>query len=168
MRTIVTFSLFLLFFSNCTKSGLRYGSSGAERPASNGTAVKSQSSTNSTIRFGRILQEYLGKPYAGRSRFDSGLDCSLFTGEVFKKYAKIQLPRKSEDQFQSGASVNGHDLQFGDLVFFQTDGKAVSHVGVYVGHNEFIHASSSSGVILSGMNEKYWSKRFVGARRVLE
>lgn len=167
MKTIAGFIFLMLLFSNCTNTSLRYGSAGGERPVSSGTALKTHTSTNSTIRFGRILQGYLGKPYAGRSKYDSGLDCSLFTGEVFKKYAKIQLPRKSEDQFQSGAPVKGNDLQFGDLVFFQTDGSGISHVGVYVGYNEFIHASSSSGVILSSMGEKYWAKRFVGARRVL-
>ncbi|HEX2896828.1 MAG TPA: NlpC/P60 family protein [candidate division Zixibacteria bacterium] len=167
MRTIITLFSLSLIFSSCTKSSLRYGGSGGESPARSGAVTNSQSSTNSTIRFGRILQGYLGKPYGGRSKYDPGLDCSLFTGEVFKKYAKIQLPRKSEDQFQSGTPVKGNDLQFGDLVFFQTDGSGISHVGVYVGYNEFIHASSSSGVILSGMSEKYWAKRFVGAKRVL-
>jgi len=128
----------------------------------------SHRSLESSIRFGRILQQYLGKPYAGKSHFDSGWDCSLFTSEVFSKFAKIQLPRTAEDQFTAGHDVKRGSLDFGDLVFFRTDGKTISHVGVYVGHNEFIHATNSNGVIISNLSEKYWSKRYLGARRVLD
>jgi len=159
--------LLLIIVLGCTKSYPRYGSV-EERPSGQSKSVQSNHSVNSSIKFGRILQEYLGKPYAGRSRFDPGLDCSLFTGEVFKKFAKIQLPRTSEDQFKAGGPVNSGELAFGDLVFFRTDGNRISHVGVYIGHDEFIHASTSNGVIISKMGEKYWAKRFMGARRVLE
>lgn len=167
---LTRFAVWLLFLVaiGCAKSSFRYGSSGADRPSQTEYSSKSPNSINETIHFGRILQEYLGKPYSGHSCFDPGLDCSLFTSEVFKKYAKIQLPRKSEDQFKSGSAVNNNELSFGDLVFFNTDGKSVSHVGIYVGFDEFIHASTSNGVTLSKMDEKYWSKRFVGARRVLK
>jgi len=159
--------LLLIVAAGCTKSFPRYGAAG-ERPAGQSHSVQSRHSVNATIKLGRILQEYLGKPYAGRSRFDPGLDCSLFTSEVFKKYSKIQLPRTSEDQFKDGKPVNSGELAFGDLVFFRTDGSGISHVGIYVDFGEFIHASTSNGVIISKMSEKYWEKRFVGARRVLE
>lgn len=128
----------------------------------------SHDSVNSRIRFGRILQSYLGKPYVGRSKYEKGLDCSLFAGEVYHKFAKIELPRTVENQYQTGSKINLSDLRFGDLVFFITDGRKVSHVGIYTGYNEFIHASTSSGVIISRLNDKYWSKRFAGARRVIE
>ena len=163
----ITFIALILAAISCSPSSPRYGAS-ESRPVNQNHTVLSHSSINSTIAFGRILQVYLGKPYAGRSRYDPGMDCSLFTGEVFKKYAKIDLPRKSEEQFKAGDPVNGGQLVFGDLVFFNTDGKSVSHVGIYVGHDEFIHASTSNGVIISGMNEKYWAKRFMGARRVIK
>jgi len=161
----VIICLVLTAVVGCAKSYPRYGSTG-EIPRASGQSSNSGGSTNATIKLGRILQEYLGKPYAGRSKYDPGLDCSLFTSEVFKKYAGIQLPRTSEDQFKTGAPVNKDRLAFGDLVFFQTDGPGVSHVGVFVGHDEFIHASSSNGIIISSLKEKYWSKRFMGGRRV--
>ncbi|MGH8015011.1 MAG: C40 family peptidase [Candidatus Zixiibacteriota bacterium] len=151
----------------CSKSYTRFGSS-AEIPRASTDSVSSRSSTNTSINFGRVLQNYLGKPYAGRSKYDPGLDCSLFTAEVFKKYAGIQLPRTSEDQFKSGSHVKNERMAFGDLVFFHTNGGGVSHVGVFIGHDEFIHASSSNGVIISSIKEKHWAKRFVGARRVIE
>lgn len=145
----------------------RYNSGGSEMP-NQARTVLTYRSTNSTIKFGQILQGYLGKPYAGSSRYEPGLDCSLFTGEVFKKFAKLKLPRTAEQQFSTGKPVDRRKLQFGDLVFFNTDGKKVSHVGVYVGHNEFIHASSSSGVMISNLGEKYWSQRYLGARAILD
>ncbi len=163
----ITILFLIVFVLGCARSQPRYGVS-ESRPANTGSAVHSNSSVNTTIKFGRILQVYLGKPYAGRSRYDPGLDCSLFAGEVFKKYAKIELPRKSEDQFKAGEAVKNGQLTFGDLVFFNTDGQSVSHVGIYIGHEEFIHASTSNGVIISGMNEKHWAKRFMGARRVIK
>lgn len=151
----------------CANSRPRYGADGS-RPVRDERTSNSYKSINSTVAFGRIIQGYLGKPYAGRSKYDSGMDCSLFTGEVFNKYAKLTLPRKSEEQFKAGDPVEHRQLAFGDLVFFNTDGRGVSHVGIYVGHNEFIHASSSNGVIISRLDEKYWSKRYVGARRVIK
>jgi cell wall-associated NlpC family hydrolase len=60
------------------------------------------------------------------------------------------------------------DLYFGDLVFFDTGGKGVSHVGIYVGFDEFVHVSSTDGIIISNLTDKYYSKRFLSARRVME
>ncbi len=163
---IITIFIIILNLG-CANSRPRYGDDGS-RPAHEERTNNSYKSINSTVAFGRIIQGYLGKPYAGRSKYDSGMDCSLFTGEVFNKYAKLTLPRKSEEQFKTGDPVEHRQLAFGDLVFFNTDGRGVSHVGIYVGHNEFIHASSSNGVIISRMDERYWSKRYVGARRVIK
>ena len=110
-------------------------------------------STNEYIRFGSILQKYLGKPYKGRSQWDSGLDCSKFTSDVFRDFNKTILPRKSADQYQVGEEVPRNRLKYGDLVFFRTERDRISHVGVYVGHNGFIHASTSRGVIISNLSE---------------
>jgi cell wall-associated NlpC family hydrolase len=127
-----------------------------------------QMTTKEYIRLGQILQKYLGKPYAGSSKWEPGLDCSKFTRDVFREFNGTQLPRQAEDQFKAGRQANRRRLKFGDLVFFRTDGHSISHVGVYIGYNEFIHVSSSRGVIISGLSEKYWAERYVGARRILE
>jgi cell wall-associated NlpC family hydrolase len=119
-------------------------------------------------RLGWILQAYLGRPYKSNSQYQPGLDCSEFTREVFREYLHTEIPRTSEEQFNLGREIPKARLEFGDLVFFRTDGNSVSHVGVWVGYDEFIHASSSEGVIISRMDEKYWSKRYAGARRILE
>ncbi len=158
--------LFMIFVVGCSPYP-RYRTDGATQP--HRPAVKStKQSINPNIKFGQILQSYLGRPYRGRSKTDPGLDCSLFTSEVYKKYNKTRLPRTVADQFKTGIPIGKNKLRFGDLVFFKTDRKKVSHVGIYMDYDEFMHASSSSGIIITSMKNKYWSKRYIGARRVVE
>jgi cell wall-associated NlpC family hydrolase len=113
----------------------------------------------------------LGTPYrAGGSHPDTGMDCSGFVRHVFERMAGIRLPRSSREISQQGRSLIAAELQPGDLVFFNTLDQAFSHVGVYVGENRFIHASSSrtGTVMVSDMTQPYWSRRFDGARRLLD
>jgi cell wall-associated NlpC family hydrolase len=78
------------------------------------------------------------------------------------------MPRTSKEQWTVGRSVSKAELQIGDLVFFaNTYTTGVSHLGIYVGDNQFIHASSSKGVIISSLDNTYWAPRYHGARRVL-
>lgn len=125
-------------------------------------------STNEYIRLGQIIQQYLGKPYKGKSRWDEGLDCSLFTEQVFREFNRRVLPRKAEEQAKEGSDVPRNLLRYGDLVFFRTERSRISHVGIYVDNNQFVHASTSRGVIISNLNEKYWAKRYAGGRRILK
>lgn len=105
--------------------------------------------------------------YGGRSA-DSGFDCSGFVAHVFRQAAGLALPHNARAISQNGAQVSKTELKPGDLVFFNTLRRAFSHVGIYLGDNRFIHASSSSSgdVMVSDLSEKYWSKRFNGARRL--
>jgi len=93
-------------------------------------------------------------------------DCSGFVNFCFDKIG-VGLPRSSRDMFTVGTPVNDDSLKPGDLVFFNTSGKSISHVGIYHGTGTFIHASTSSGVIVSSLGDRYWGPRYVGARRVL-
>ncbi len=112
----------------------------------------------------------VGTPYKyGGNLPETGMDCSGFVSHVYGQIAGIQLPRSSQEISRHGTALEPVDLQPGDLVFFNTLNRAFSHVGVYVGENRFIHASSSQTgtVMVSDMNQPYWSKRFDGARRLL-
>jgi cell wall-associated NlpC family hydrolase len=120
------------------------------------------------IQLGMILQRQLGRPYAGRSKWEEGVDCSQYTRDAFREFNGLQLPRTVAEQFTQGTEVARSRLRFGDLVFFHTTRERVSHVGVYVGFNEFIHVSSSNGVTITNLSEKYWAQAYVGARRVLQ
>jgi cell wall-associated NlpC family hydrolase len=110
-------------------------------------------------------QNYLGTPYLWGGSTPSGFDCSGFTQYVFAKN-EINLPRISRDQYNVGTPVAFNDLQPGDLVFFSfiSDGQ-VSHVGIYLGDNQFISATTSKGVIISSFSP-YWNNAYVGAKRV--
>lgn len=104
--------------------------------------------------------------YGGNST-DTGFDCSGFVRYVYGQVSGLALPRSTQSISQAGTQITRNELQPGDLVFFNTLRRAFSHVGIYLGENRFIHASSSNtgNVMVSDMNEKYWSKRFNGARR---
>ncbi|HOD66452.1 MAG TPA: NlpC/P60 family protein [candidate division Zixibacteria bacterium] len=165
----VTAILLLLY------TGLLFGCAGyprytgglVERPAEVGER-QVDFTTAEYVRLGLIVQSFLGKPYAGASPYDPGIDCSLFIREVFEKYGRIKLPRTAEEQFAAGTQVHRNLLRYGDLVFFRTVPGQVSHVGVYLGNDDFIHASSSRGVIISSLREEYWARSYAGARRVLD
>jgi len=152
--------------AGCT-SYPRYRGGSSTTPLERGITNKNLT-TEEFVDLGLILQSYLGRPYKGKSNSDPGLDCSEFTGEVFRQFNKTRLPRTSADQFKVGKKVQPKRLRYGDLVFFRTERDRVSHVGIFVGHGKFIHASSSRGVIITSMSEKYWAKRFAGGRRILK
>lgn len=111
---------------------------------------------------------YLGVPYAEGGRNSSGMDCS---GLVYKAFAEagVSLPRSAREMWKVGKRVHYRNLRKGDLVFFKTKRERVSHVGIlHDPENKiFIHASSSRGVVLSSIEERYYKKRYIGARRVI-
>lgn len=112
----------------------------------------------------------IGTPYKfGGSDPEKGLDCSGFVKRVYKETADISLPRSASEMSKQGEPVAREDLEPGDLVFFNTRKRDNSHVGIYAGNGEFVHASSSrtKQVTVSSMAQKYWATRFNGARRVL-
>ncbi|MEW5994480.1 MAG: NlpC/P60 family protein [Candidatus Zixiibacteriota bacterium] len=164
-RPALLIPVLLAALVGCTANP-RYRTGGAERPAE----VRQRPgglTTNDYLRLGTILQDYLGRPYKGRSIFVRGVDCSFFTQEVFDKFNRTELPRTVARQFQQGREVAYRHLAVGDLVFFRTEGGKVSHVGIYVGQGQFIHASTSRGVIIDSLKEKYWARCYAGARRIL-
>lgn len=134
----------------------------AETPASAPAPEKSQA----LLLYALSLNGTAYK-YGGRSA-DSGFDCSGFVAHVFRQVAGLALPHNALAISQNGEQINKTELKPGDLVFFNTLRRAFSHVGIYLGDNRFIHASSTSSgdVMVSDLSEKYWSKRFNGARRL--
>jgi len=113
----------------------------------------------------------LGTPYKfGGNNPEKGVDCSGFVKHVYKESAGVELPRSAKEMSQEGEKIAKSELKPGDLVFFNTRKQPNSHVGIYKGDGEFVHASSSrtKEVTISRMDQKYWASRFNGARRVLQ
>lgn len=106
----------------------------------------------------------------GGQSSDTGMDCSGFVRHVYTIVTGIPLPHNALAISRAGTKINRAELQLGDLVFFNTMKRTFSHVGIYLGDNRFVHASSSqsASVMVSDMGARYWAKRFNGARRILK
>ncbi len=112
-------------------------------------------------------KNFLGVPYKWGGTSYRGLDCSGFVYLVFKING-IQLPRDSSPQYKYSQNIELRNLKMGDLVFFQTYRRGPSHVGIYLGTNRFIHASSKKGVTISNLKENYYQNKIYGAGRVIK
>ena len=113
------------------------------------------------------IDDWYGTRYRFGGTSERGIDCSAFM-QVLANYSfGWVLPRTAREQFYSMMRINKEELKEGDFVFFNTRG-GVSHVGMYLQNNKFVHAASSNGVMISDLNDKYWSNKFLGARRVLQ
>ena len=96
----------------------------------------------------------------------TGFDCSGFVRYVFIHSIGLDLPTNSASQFLAGLKVKRNDMKTGDLVFFRTRGKAISHVGIYIDNGQFIHSPSAGKTVrVDSLNEAYWAQHFVGAKR---
>ena len=142
-------------------------------PGSNGNNANNNNNTVSTkanevIAYAKTL---LGKPYVWGAQGPNSFDCSGFTYYVFKNKAGIVLPRTSSAKSKYGTYVSKSNLKAGDLVFFDTNGANdgnVSHVGMYIGNGQMIHASyGQKKIVIANFNDSYYQKAYVNARRVL-
>lgn len=122
------------------------------------TSKIAQQLTKSALRF-------IGVPYVFGGTSTSGFDCSGYVQHVFAMLG-VTLPRTADAQYDAGHRIVG-SMKPGDLVFFQTYAPGASHVGIYLGHNKFVSASSSRGVSVSSLNDPYWHERYIGAKRLL-
>lgn len=162
-------------------NGGKPGRSGAKRnngkkPAHTGTADKTTDKppvktdggktgiTNTSLK--KEVDQWLGVPYKYGGSSKQGVDCSGFCGNVFKNVYNINLGRSAQDIFDQSKPVSRSALKEGDLVFFKINSSRVSHVGIYLADNKFVHASTSRGVMISDLGEAYWTKYYFASGRV--
>lgn len=129
-------------------------------------ASKSASPNSGGMKIQTYAKSLLGIPYKyGGTTPRTGFDCSGFVMYVHKKN-NIKIPRVARDQYKSGKKIARHALQLGDLVFFETYRKGASHVGIYIGDNQFIHSPSrGKDVRIGSLSNSYFKPRYLGARR---
>jgi len=114
-----------------------------------------------------FIAEWYGVPYKYGECSKNGIDCSGFVNLLYQKVYHKTLERNSNDIFQKQCKkINKNDLKEGDLVFFKVDSKEISHVGVYLRNNKFVHASTKKGVMISDLNEPYFQKHFYAFGRL--
>lgn len=113
-----------------------------------------------------FAEQFLGTPYVWAGSSPSGFDCSGFVSYVFKNFG-YTVNRTAASMYTNGVAVDKSELQIGDAVFFASSSESIGHVGIYIGDGEFIHSSSGcSYVTISGLDESYYSRMYVGARRI--
>lgn len=151
--------------------------------ASESDAVNAEASANALLqsKFSELLQtekreitnfklysfidEWYGTRYRLGGNSKNGIDCSAFTQLFFATIFDFELPRTAREQYQKVKKISRTEIRQGDLIFFNTTG-GVSHVGVYLQNNKFVHASASSGVTVSDLYDPYWLRRFIGVGRI--
>jgi cell wall-associated NlpC family hydrolase len=133
-----------------------------------GTLAKLQGFTSKASELAFQAMGLIGIRYKyGGTAPENGLDCSGLVRYLFKEVWGKELPRTSEEMSRVGEKIDTHELQPGDLVFYNTLRRGFSHVGVYLGDNKFIHAPSGGGQVrIESMDMSYWKNRFNGARRI--
>ena len=150
----------------------------ADEPKSDSALTSTASSTVSFFqRYTQSAQElvikglqFVGVRYRwGGTDPDTGLDCSGFVRHVFQESLGLMLPRSAKDMSQVGENVDNAELRPGDLVFFNTMRRTFSHVGIYLGNNQFLHSPRAGGEVrVEDIRQSYWVSRYNGARRILE
>ncbi|MBD7984690.1 C40 family peptidase [Sporosarcina sp. Sa2YVA2] len=127
---------------------------------------QAQASSHDTVGLIDTATSLKGIKYKYGGTTTAGFDCSGFIQYVFKKH-DLNLPRTTSGMHATGVKVDKAELAAGDLVFFNTTGKGVSHAGIYVGDGKFVHASTSKGVSVDALDDPYyWGKRYIGAKRI--
>jgi len=112
-------------------------------------------------------QHWQGTPYQYGGTNKSGIDCSALVKNAYQSIYGVQLPRTTREQRRVGNKVSKRSLQVGDLLFFKPAGTP-NHVGIYIGGDRFVHASSSKGVTIANLSDRYWLPRLVEARRAIK
>ena len=112
-----------------------------------------------------FIDDWYGTPYHLGGTTKKGVDCSAFSQFLFASVYGLSIPRTAKEQYNLTSRISRTQLNEGDLIFFNTRG-GISHVGVYLQNNKFVHASTSGGVMISDIFDEYWAKKFVGVGRL--
>jgi lipoprotein Spr len=115
-----------------------------------------------------LAYTWLNTPYRYGGNSKNGIDCSRFVMKIYNEALGLTPNGTSKELYTKGNNVNKSDLNEGDLVFFKTRGGGISHVGIYLQDNKFVHSSTSKGVTVSSLDEPYWQKAYYKSARFFE
>ena len=158
MKVLILMAMLLASLSGCaTRNHLQHST------GRNAASIPENIVTHKLLA---TLAEWRGTPYAWGGASKRGIDCSAFVQMTYRDQFDIDLPRATRAQRKTGQRISTRYLRPGDLVFFRPTLRS-RHVGIYLGNDEFIHASTGKGVTRSNLNERYWRRALTEARRVI-
>ncbi len=114
----------------------------------------------------RFVDEWYGVPYRYGGNGKSGVDCSGFSTKLYASVYNMPIVRTAQQQYDASKKVKRKKLKEGDLVFFNEGGRKITHVGVYLINDYFVHASTGNGVMISNLNDAYWEDHFAGGGKL--
>ncbi|MBI1344203.1 MAG: hypothetical protein GC171_14860 [Terrimonas sp.] len=117
------------------------------------------------LKIYEYVDDWYGTRYCMGGTTKSCIDCSAFVQAFFAAIYSVAVPRTAREQYKASRKISQTEIKEGDLLFFNTRG-GISHVGIYLQNNKFVHASTSGGVMISDMFESYWVKKLVGVGRI--
>jgi lipoprotein Spr len=124
-------------------------------------------SATSNLKLYEFVYDWIGTPYRLGGGTKKGIDCSGFAFELYNKVFSTLLGSNSRSIYSMVNPINKDELKEGDLVFFKIGSRNITHMGVYMGNNKFVHASSSKGVMISDLDEAYWKRYYFKGGRLL-
>lgn len=168
---LLLLSVVIFAFTNCSSSGASRRRTAYSRGHARRRTVPRNYDYRKNYKVNKsrlvsAIDPWIGTPYCIGGDTRKCIDCSGFVKNIFKKVTGAKLPRTAEEQYKLGKSVGRNHLIPGDLVFFKTGRKRISHVGIYIGNEQFAHAGTKTGVTITKMNKPYFKNRYIGARRL--
>lgn len=172
---IAFFTFTFSFFIGLTSCKTTHTASHTAKPKATATTSSSskkyaklgiEADKNSNLKLYDEVIDWWGTPYKYGGEDKSGADCSGFVQVVFSKVYNKKVPRTTKQQYEACKKIGRNNLKEGDLVFFETGGKGISHVGIYLKDDRFAHASSSKGVMVNSLDEEYYDKHYKGGGRI--
>ncbi|MET2897439.1 NlpC/P60 family protein [Vibrio rotiferianus] len=157
MRYLYFSLLFSFLLTGCT--------SAPDHASTTNKSLSSEQLLVDTPELSKFYNEWKGTPYRYGGNQRNGIDCSAFVQKAYVEAYQLTLPRTTKEQSNQGIKLDWQDARIGDLIFFKTK-RATYHVGIYLGNMQFMHASTSKGVIISRLDNPYWSSKFWQVRRV--
>lgn len=158
-RLIFPISLLILLFIQC-------GTNFAPKPYYSDLSRQILSHDELVEKMKKEIRTFYGAPYKWGGDSPRGTDCSGMIKTIYRNAVGINLPHNADEIYKRAKKIYKIDLLFGDLVFFSSDGRRATHMGLYISKGYFLHASSSRGVILSKLSDSYYKSQFIGARRI--
>lgn len=122
--------------------------------------------TAADIRLYHLVENWIGAPYRLGGDSHWGIDCSRFAGKIYNAVYNIPLGSNCREIFQQVQPLGRSELKEGDLVFFKIHSRSISHMGIYLGGNKFVHSSTSKGVMISNIDDAYFSRYFYSGGRL--